>query len=273
MLLILAAMGCVASGGQVAAGIGMVGAILGLAPTCRRRCCPPRTSFHHVDSVPRTDTTLSVIAGNLLIGNRRREQALAALLRPGCDMVVLVETTSADAAHCAGLADWAHQIWLPDDLRGGLAILSRHPLRRQHECVDQYPIALAAEVSISGTVVLLIACHPFAPESWTHAQQRNGQMRDIAARARASTVPVIVAGDFNCTAGNPAWIDFLTAAGLTDAGCTPATYPAVLGPLGIAIDHILVRNAAHGPLQSLAIPGSDHRGLRCGVQVPAGAAP
>jgi endonuclease/exonuclease/phosphatase (EEP) superfamily protein YafD len=52
----------------------------------------------------------------------------------------------------------------------------------------------------------------------------------------------------------------LTDTGLRPAaGTAPATWPTWVGPLGIAIDHILARDLALGPVTAHALPGSDHR--------------
>lgn len=47
----------------------------------------------------------------------------------------------------------------------------------------------------------------------------------------------------------------------------PATWPAWLGPFGLAIDHVLVRDVALGRMRSVNLPGSDHRGVIAAAQV------
>jgi endonuclease/exonuclease/phosphatase (EEP) superfamily protein YafD len=64
------------------------------------------------------------------------------------------------------------------------------------------------------------------------------------------------------------WRSFTAHTGLRRApGPAPATWPAALGPCGIAIDHVLVRGAALSPVTAFTVPGSDHRGLRATVSI------
>jgi endonuclease/exonuclease/phosphatase (EEP) superfamily protein YafD len=74
--------------------------------------------------------------------------------------------------------------------------------------------------------------------------------------------PTLVIGDFNLTVGSSTWSRFRKASRLSrPAGREPASWPWLLGPAGLTIDHILVRGVGADPAISLALPGSDHRGV------------
>lgn len=84
---------------------------------------------------------------------------------------------------------------------------------------------------------------------------------------------VIVAGDFNSTPDMRQFRDLLTngyrdAVEQTGAGFAP-TFPSNKWfPPVLVIDHVLTRNAAASSIQTVDIPGSDHRALLATVHVP-----
>jgi endonuclease/exonuclease/phosphatase (EEP) superfamily protein YafD len=208
------------------------------------------------------------VTANLLIGNRQRTTALTAIAHANCDLVVLIEATAADEAFFLADPRWPHRLWRPHEGLGGIAVLSRHPLTLVRVIEDRHPILLAAQALIAGAPVLVLACHPVAPESWVRTCERNAQFALIAQMAAAHGGPVVAAGDFNCSHAALAWSDFLATSQLDCDHTGPATFPAVLGPWGIAIDHVLVRSAVITALSVQIIPGSDHRGLRCDIAWP-----
>lgn len=85
--------------------------------------------------------------------------------------------------------------------------------------------------------------------------------------------PVIVAGDFNATPFTPAFQQFLDDARIAPARGFPGSYPASLGAFGLAIDHILVRDADLAALRALPPAGSDHRPLLARIVLPTEALP
>jgi endonuclease/exonuclease/phosphatase (EEP) superfamily protein YafD len=84
---------------------------------------------------------------------------------------------------------------------------------------------------------------------------------------------VLVGGDFNATTDDAQFRGILAtgyadAAQQAGAGFTP-TWPADrwFPPL-IAIDHVLTRGAVARSVDSVRIPGSDHRALVVDVRIP-----
>nr|MBA3938336.1 endonuclease/exonuclease/phosphatase family protein [Planctomycetota bacterium] len=207
---------------------------------------------------------------NLLCFNKQRRSTLAALAASGAQVAVLIEVLPSDEATLRGDPRWPHQSWHHDPDWNGSAILSTHPLDQVAVVDPRHAALVTATLTIAGRPLLLIAVHPFAPESSAHTRERNAQCARLARMVASDPRPVVVAGDFNLTVGNPAWHDLRRDAGLLRCrGAAPATYPAWLGSLGIAIDHVLVRGLALRSLAAVHLPGSDHRGVLAEVVVPA----
>ena len=183
---------------------------------------------------------------------------------------MLIEVLPSDEAALRGDPRWPHQSWHHDPEWNGSAILSVHPLGQVVVVDPRHAAIVTATLTVAGRPLLLVAVHPFAPESMAHARERNAQCARLAQLVASDPRPVVVAGDFNLTVGNPAWRDLHRAAGLLRwRGAAPATYPSWLGGLGIAIDHVLVRGLELRSLAAVQLPGSDHRGVLAEVSVPA----
>jgi endonuclease/exonuclease/phosphatase (EEP) superfamily protein YafD len=93
---------------------------------------------------------------------------------------------------------------------------------------------------------------------------RNVYLERVASHCARIEGPLLLAGDFNLTPWSPFYSDFIRATGLVNAARGRlATWPAWLGPLGIPIDHALLR----GSLSLVRIAsgpdlGSDHLPLK-----------
>jgi endonuclease/exonuclease/phosphatase (EEP) superfamily protein YafD len=152
---------------------------------------------------------------------------------------------------------------------GGLAIWSRYPLTDTHNYAGYELGVLSAQIdrpdAAPATVVVvhLLPPYPHPSKQW---QGEIARLRGLLARARAAG-PVIVAGDFNATTDNAQFRSLLShgysdGAEQVGAGYL-STYPTDRWfPPVIAIDHVLTAGrAAVTSLSTVALPGSDHRGL------------
>jgi endonuclease/exonuclease/phosphatase (EEP) superfamily protein YafD len=205
----------------------------------------------------------------------RRAQAQA-------DVVAVQELTprAVDRLSAAGLDATFPYRWL--DERGasaGVGMWSRYPIQAPRR-IDGYTMAfITAQVRITGvsTNPTVVVAHVPGPWPWPIDAWRRDldrlptTLREIAERADRGAV--IVAADVNSTTDMRPFRALLhdgyrDAAEQTGAGIKP-TFPADnrLPPL-LAIDHILTRDCAATSLHTLAIPGSDHRGLVVTVTVP-----
>lgn len=216
---------------------------------------------------------LRVLHANIHYANPRPASALPVLGREPFDLVSLIEVGVDDHAALQHDPRWRHQAWhLPPARRPnrpimGIALLSAHPITwwtlRE---VDEEGI-IEAEIAIDGRPLRVIVAHPKSPMTPRRLASRQRQFATIAALTAGSPVPVVAMGDFNCSVGSPAWRAFRAVSGLRRAAQPgPATWPAVLGPLGIDIDHILVgHGAALAEVDARWIGGSDHRALVASV--------
>ncbi|MCS6971102.1 MAG: endonuclease/exonuclease/phosphatase family protein [Planctomycetota bacterium] len=190
----------------------------------------------------------------------RNPQRAAACARLEGDIVALIETLAPDREQLRSDPRWPHQHWELPRGHSGYALLSRFPLRaRSLELAGAY--GLEAELQLPGQAARLLLLHAHSPRSPQLAAANRQQLRLLAEYAARLSGPLIVLGDFNATAAAPG-LAALRAVGLrAAAGPQPATWPSWLGPLGIGIDHILVRDLAAAGPRAWRLPGSDHRAV------------
>ena len=227
---------------------------------------------------PRATVTGTVIASasvataNVQFFNEDRAQTQAALAATDVDLFALQEVTASDEAALRPNPRWPFQVWggRPDLTR--VALLSRQRIvsQRLHDFAGTTVIEALVDLGESPLRVFVI--HPSAPVSAELAKRRDRQLALLAREldVEAHPEPVLVLGDFNLSHGAALWRSFAGYTGLRRApGPAPATWPALLGPFGIAIDHVLVRGAGLSGLEAFAVPGSDHRGLRANIGIVA----
>jgi endonuclease/exonuclease/phosphatase (EEP) superfamily protein YafD len=205
--------------------------------------------------------TLRLLSANVARQNLRDPAAVsAALAAVGADVVALVEANPAVvAAARAALPDLrAGADWSQSDGAYGVALFSRVAI--VDEFCHQVDGAQILDVTLAMPARLrVLVVHPCPPVlSWGFAW-RNRVLARIAQLSASSRVPVVVCGDFNLSPNSPLWDVLLVDGGLAASTVVPRTWPQLLRPVGIAIDHILVGGgAALGPVTTAWIPGSDH---------------
>lgn len=233
---------------------------------------------------PEVDTPavdVRVLTANLEMGQADSE-AVVAMADSSADVVAVQEMTqeSADALSSAGMDNaFPYRVVLPAPVASGIGIWSRYPIVHSGR-IDGYSLPMLGTriripgVAVDTTVLSVHLAAPWPQPIW-HWQRDitafSETLRDMADRAGAGAV--IVAGDFNTTVDMAPFRELL-AQGYDDAttqagGGTARTYPARgWTPSLIGIDHILVRNATASTVQTMPIPGSDHRALHATVRVP-----
>lgn len=226
---------------------------------------PRMTSAWVPRAVPIAEPTqrMSVAAVNVFKDNPLRAGDVPELAALDVEVLGLIEIDEGDEDSLRHDPRWPHQHWAHNaegDQRGvGNAILSRHPLGEVtvHQLLSD--VLIDAVVQRDGADIRVFVIHTMPPLTAAHSNLRTRQIERIARLAQASELPVVAMGDWNCTPACRAWAP-LTHGGLLRArGSTAATWPAALGPVGIAIDHVLVRGADIVETRVEAISGSDHR--------------
>ncbi len=211
------------------------------------------------------DGGAKLLVSNVYFRNRHYEK-LARLIdveRP--DVIGLVEVDTKWLDNLPALRNaYPFRFEAPHDASSGLAVLSRFPLRdsRIERFGEEALPAIVTTLQIPGGEVELILAHPPPPIDADFAGRRDAELRTIARYVRASTKPLLLAGDLNVTMWNRNYRALVKAGGLHNAragrGIGP-TWPAV-AILGIPIDHIMATPPVH--FRSFEVHqgiGSDHR--------------
>ena len=218
------------------------------------------------------NSSVKLVAANLLYSQEDPARARAYLQRQSADMVVLSEFTPRWRQKLATLEQTYPYFALRDRWnQWGIAVYSKYPFESVEDLDlgDDQSSHLRILLRLPGGRAEVYAVHLASPPSQRQARQRNTQLRRLAARIAAAdpALPKIVVGDFNSTPFSPFFRDLLRDTGLRD-GRRPFglhyTWPALPMPLWIAIDHclvsanVVVTRVATGPPI-----GSDHLPLEC----------
>lgn len=228
-------------------------------------------------------TDLRVLSSNLRKG-RADPAFFVGLARENADVLTVSELTpeAVERFARAGIDDaFPYSVLLPGRGAAGVGLWSRFPLRSV-KAGAEYVAMVAADVDVPGVrfnpiVASVHTTSPLAAKSDSFDQWRRG-IEDTKARLdsfakMARTGAVIAAGDFNSTPDMRQFRDLLTggyrdAVQQTAAGFAPTFPNSNWVPPVITIDHVLTRNAAASSIDTVRIPGSDHRALLATIEVP-----
>ncbi|WP_233211349.1 endonuclease/exonuclease/phosphatase family protein [Mycobacterium sp. shizuoka-1] len=237
--------------------------------------------------VPGTSTQRIQI--RVLSSNLRKGQADAAVLvqlaKGNADVITVAELTPEAVQHLkrAGITKaFGYSHLLPAEGSAGIGIWSRYPLTAltvpRHRAVKMP----AARVDVPGVRFdpLLASVHVYSPVAGERNTVSNWRIGMTGAKAQLRTferiagpAAVIVGGDYNSTPDMRQFRDLLTggyadAVNQSGAGFAP-TYPAdTWFPPLLTVDHVLTRNSVATSVQTVTIPGSDHRALLATIEVP-----
>lgn len=225
---------------------------------------------------------LSLMTYNVSNSNRRPEDVLAWLATRPAEVIALEEVPEDITSALDDLKPvYRHQFTiepganLNSEVYAGdesLAILSIHPITAKGVVrpSGQGKLSLLAKLSIPGAESpWIVVVHPSNPASPVWLAARDSYLLDLAGLIAELEGPVIVAGDFNATPYASVFQQFLSASRTSTSREFPATWPSVLGPLGIPIDHVLVRQARLTNVEAFSSVGSDHRALTAEILLPA----
>ncbi len=212
-----------------------------------------------------------VLLMNLQQGSGQAEAVAARLTEAEVDVVVLVEVDAAWASALnEPLAAWPHR-WseLRDD-RFGLLVASVWPLSPALRlAVADIPMV---RLEVEGPAPFsLVAVHLAPPVGSLAAEVQAAQLVPLRELVDGAPNPVVVAGDLNLTPWMPSYAEIIGAdlRSVRRGAGYLASWPSVLGPLGLPIDHVLVGDAVSlGTATVVEDFGSDHRGLRVELRVP-----
>jgi len=215
---------------------------------------------------------LVVLQANILVGRADPHALVAAVDRIGVDVLTVCELTPAGLERIkeSGLSRrLPHSYHSTADYGAGTGIWSRYPLSDTLRHDGFVTELLSARVEVpGGRAPLLFAVHPVPPWPRKPAEwlRELELLRQLLAKVPVDGAPVLVAGDFNATFDHKRFRDLLDDryhdAAVAVGGGMLVTYAADRWyPPIIAIDHILVADATVRAVDTVELPGSDHRGI------------
>lgn len=230
------------------------------------------------ETVPPGGRDVVVLTANLRLGSADPHAVVAAVRAHHVDVLMLEELTTPELAalKAAGL-DGELPYGEPSarNNASGTGLFSRYPLDGARIDYDFAFSLVTARVRIPGVSAepSVVALHVFGPYPARYTAEWAAELGRLPRLLAAQVGPVLVGGDFNATIDVPQFRGLLRngyadATEQAGAGFTP-TYPAdrAFPPL-LAIDHVLTRGAVAHSVDSIELPGSDHRGLLVTVRLP-----
>jgi len=209
---------------------------------------------------------LKVLSVNVSFRQFSARRLLEIIREASPDVLVVEELTPHAETVLAGLdTEFPYTQKFPAEGAYGIGLWSRLPIESSATIALGRVPAIEARLQGPGGPFTVIGVHLRAPVTARRAAARNQELNELAARIRATSGPVIVAGDFNATPYTPYFQQWLEDSGLTDSrrGRTPSiSWPTMLPLVGIPIDHVAV-NDGFTVLSHRRLPNfeSDHYGI------------
>lgn len=239
----------------------------------------PRYFAPETTGVP--SVALRVVTANLGMG-RADARAMVELASAAADVLVVQELTlqAAEAMAAAGLDRvFGHRAIDPRPMADGIGVWSRHPIVGAGSIEGYRMPMLQTEIRVPGVRfdVSVLAVHLAAPlvQPLRWFSDDIARLREtLAALARAAgSGAVVVAGDFNATYDMRPFrllLDgrYRDAAEQAGAGLTRSYPGRPWIPSVVGIDHVLLHNCTATSASTVAVRGSDHRGLVASVDIP-----
>lgn len=217
-----------------------VGLSIAVAAYWSWRLWPRRTAGAPADAAP----LLRLVSANLLYQNPDHDRSVARVAEAGADLVVLCEVTAAARVRFQRLGfPHALDTCSPDNLYG-IAILSRFPLTLRSSGIgeDALPRHLAADLTVGGRQLCLVAIHPTNPLRISRAQRIPGEFEAIATLIAAAPEDLILVGDCNAAGWSSYLRELERKCGLGNDRRIRPSWPVWLpAPLRLPLDHVWVR--------------------------------
>lgn len=223
--------------------------------------------------------SLTVITHNVRDTNKRHAELRAWLRSHPADVMVLQEVPAKEVALYRNEHVYPYQLDIfdptldnpkfPDDK--AFVTLSKYPVAAEPKFKpfkQSRPIVIVRVSIPDAKDPWIVVVDTLDPKTMAGLVDRDRLLLGIAQKISELSGPVVVAGDFNATPFTPVFNDFVRLANVSPMQSPVATYPALLGWLGIPIDHILVRDVQVRNVEALSSIGSDHRPLKATLILP-----
>ncbi len=196
--------------------------------------------------VSTTATTVSIISLNVYTANPNKAAVVKYLRDRQPDLIIVMEVDVNWAFALQELNDlYPHRLVQPRPDNFGIGLLSKWPLTepRIFEFADTDLPNVVTRIEREGKEFLVVATHPLPPIGAANTRERNAQLGEVADFVMRSTLPCIVAGDFNATPWSFAFRDFAARSGLRDSALglgVQGSWNAKTWLIRIPIDHVFV---------------------------------
>jgi len=212
-------------------------------------------------------SSLRVAMANLSLTNRNGFLPDALVAGRDPDVLGFAEVNARWAADLdAALQGHPHRLVASREHHFGIALYSRLPFESSEVRLlggDPHHPALLATVRVDGNPVRLLVAHPHPPLTGGVSSLRDRQLAELSRIRNEAPGPFVLLGDLNATPWSQAFVRLLRSSGLRDSRAgygQQATWPALLGPLGLPLDHILISPDWIATRRNVGVGvGSDHR--------------
>lgn len=246
-------------GVQATAGLGVLLLVLAALPGWRTRVAAAVITVAAVFTAPLlswsgADPDLRVATINTQVAGAESAALQAELSELSPDVVVLVETTPAEATAVAQLLGLTVTGEIAPGLRGVAVLAATDSRAEQHrDELHQMPVVEFDDLTVAGV-------HTAAPVNDRLAELWTEELAEVSA-VLDQPGPVIAAGDFNATVLHPRFRNLPA----TDCTLPVPTWPMPVS--GLHLDHVLLSGARCTGAGTFAVPGTDHRGVWADVAV------
>ncbi|MDA0998689.1 MAG: hypothetical protein O2944_10840 [Proteobacteria bacterium] len=218
---------------------------------------------------------LRIVSHNLRAPADRPSKSFAQILALKPDIAIMLEYLDGWDSQAKALFEAypyraSTPSWLPDGgVHHRIVVVSKIPIRSAQSLQPPNglprPFGIRFEVDVAGQPLAIYAVHLVKVVTPGEVRQRRFEHAMIHDWLRREPRParVAVIGDMNATPYSAIFKSaFPTDGSLKRAGGWPAaTWPALLGPLGIPIDHLMVGADLAARADTVGSGGSDHRAL------------
>lgn len=147
----------------------------------------------------------------------------------------------------------------------GIGVLSKYRIDPQRTISEGPIMALEVRAMVEDHELVVFATHmrrPFA------GRGQSDQFEALTAEVAALPVNSLVAGDFNSALWSANLSRYVKGAGVCASNLTHATWPEWLGPFGVPIDHIFLKDGVRLlSITTVSGTGSDHKALLATVSI------
>jgi len=217
---------------------------------------------------------ITLLYANIYRDNGSKDDVVEFFRKSGADVIAVVEATENWTAALDGLGErYPYRHFYAREDNFGLAVMSRIQILSSEQIrpgnIGKPTMRFRLDVD-SGSFEILLT-HAFPPMSLGGFRERNQQLIELASLAASEPDIHILLGDMNVTPWSSVFREVLRVSKFRDAReglGYRATWPSVLGPLGLPIDQLLLgKDVSLVNMHPVHIPGSDHRGLFARIAV------